>query len=134
MVLGVRLYRVVGLVVDNVHQYHVVGNRRVYLTRIRVRDIVDCFGPKVNEANQPGERVRALNDPLGCLLANRVGDVRGLTESLARGLVFQVDACFCRAENLERYFDYLERSCQQDCTAQGIDHSTSYSTQRGMVK
>lgn len=113
MILSVRLYRVVGLVVDNVDQDHVVGNRRVYLTRIRVRDVIDCFGPKVDEANQPGERVRSLNDPLGRLLANRVRNVRGLTESLARGLVFQVDAGFRRASDLERYFDYLERSCQQ---------------------
>lgn len=112
MILGVRLYRVVGLVVDNVDQYHVVGNRRVYITRIRVRNVVDCFGPKVDEANQPGERVRALNDPFSRLLADRMGDIRGLTESLARGLVFQVDACFRRAEDLERYFDYLDRSCQ----------------------
>lgn len=134
MILGARLYRVVGLVVDNVHQYHVVGNRRVYLTRICVRDVVDCFGPKVDEANQSGERVRALNDPLCRLLANRVADVRGLTESLARGLVFQVDAGFRRAQDFERYFDYLERSCRQDCTAQGTDHSTSYSTQRNMIK
>lgn len=130
MILGARLYRVVGLVVDNVHQYHVVGNRCVYLTRIRVRDVVNCFGSKVDEADQPGERVRALNDPFSRLLANRVRNVRGLTESLARGLVFQFDAGFRRASDLEGYFDYLERSCQQDCTAQGTEHSMVYSTPR----
>lgn len=92
-----RLYRVVGLVVDNVDKCHVVGNRRVYLTRIRVCNIVDFFGSKVDESDQPGERVRSLNDPLSRLLANCVSNVRGLTESLARGLVFQFNACFRRA-------------------------------------
>lgn len=87
VIFGVRLYRVVGLVVYDIDQDHVVGNLRMSLARGSVCNVVDCFGSKVDKPDESRERIRSLNNPLGRLLANGVRDVGRLTELLARRLV-----------------------------------------------
>lgn len=69
MIFGLSLYRVVGLVVDDFDQGHIIGNSGINLTQIRVCYVVNCLGPKVDEPNQSRDRVRSLNNPLGPLLA-----------------------------------------------------------------
>lgn len=64
VIFGLSLYRVIGLVVDDVDQYH-IGDSGMNLTQIRVCYVVDCLGPKVDEPNQSRERVRSLKNPLG---------------------------------------------------------------------
>lgn len=103
VIFGLCLYRVVGLVVDNVDQDHVVGNLRMNLTRGSVCNGVDCFGSKIDKPDEARERIGALNNPLGRLLANGVRDVGRLTKLLARRLVDQIDPCLSRAKDIERY-------------------------------
>lgn len=67
VIFGVCLYRVVGLVVGNVDQDHVVGKCRMNLIRGSVCNVVDCFGSKVDKPDESRERIRSLNDPLGRL-------------------------------------------------------------------
>lgn len=87
VIFGLCLYRIVGFVVDDVDQDHVVGKCRMNLTRGSVCNVVDCFGSKVDKPDESRERVGSLNNPLSRLLANGVRDVGRLTELIARRLV-----------------------------------------------
>lgn len=53
VIFSARLYRVVRLVVDNIDQCHVISDCRMNHTTSCVRNVVDDFGSKVDEPNDP---------------------------------------------------------------------------------